>query len=300
MKAVLLTSYGDVDRLVFGDTATPEPGPGEVLLRLHASAVNPFDLYLRQGYFAEMIPLPLPAILGSDAAGVIAKLGAGVSGWSVGERVVADFWPNGRGAHAEYGIVPATSMARLPDALSFEQGAALVKAGLIGRQTVSALGVKTGDRVLVSGALGSAGRAAVQYLQELGAQPVAGVRPERLEEARALAGEAIDITIAASKPGFDFAISAAAPVAGNLISHVRDGGTIASIVPVPEGANATGRVTIRDLIHQTEAATMSAVLDAAIRGDLIIPITQTFELNQLGAAHTAVAAGSPGKVVLKH
>ncbi|MDN7591450.1 NADP-dependent oxidoreductase [Burkholderia seminalis] len=300
MKAVLLTSYGDVDQLVFGDATTPEPGPGEVLLRLHASAVNPFDLYLRQGYFAEMIPLPLPAILGGDAAGVIAKLGAGVSGWSVGERVVADFWPNGRGAHAEYGVVPATSLARLPDALSFEQGAALVKAGLTGRQTVAALGIQAGDRVLVSGALGSVGRAAVQYLQELGVQPVAGVRPERLEEARTLAGEAVDITVAASKPDFDFAISAAAPVAGNLISHVRDGGTIASIVPVPEGANATGRVTIRELVHQTEAATLDAVVDAAVRGDLIIPIAQTYGLDQLGDAHAAVAAGAPGKVVLKH
>ncbi|MCA7953510.1 NADP-dependent oxidoreductase [Burkholderia seminalis] len=300
MKAVLLTSYGDVDQLVFGDATTPEPGPGEVLLRLHASAVNPFDLYLRQGYFAEMIPLPLPAILGGDAAGVIAKLGAGVSGWSVGARVVADFWPNGRGAHAEYGVVPATSMARLPDALSFEQGAALVKAGPTGRQTVAALGIQAGDRVLVSGALGSVGRAAVQYLQELGVQLVAGVRPERLEEARTLAGEAVDITVAASKPDFDFAISAAAPVAGNLISHVRDGGTIASIVPVPEGANATGRVTIRELVHQTEAATLDAVVDAAVRGDLIIPIAQTYGLDQLGDAHAAVAAGAPGKVVLKH
>lgn len=300
MKAVLLTSYGDVDQLVFGDATTPEPGPGEVLLRLHASAVNPFDLYLRQGYFAEMIPLPLPAILGGDAAGVIAKLGAGVSGWSVGERVVADFWPNGRGAHAEYGVVPATSLARLPDALSFEQGAALVKAGLTGRQTVAALGIQAGDRVLVSGALGSVGRAAVQYLQELGVQPVAGVRPERLEEARTLAGEAVDITVAAGKPDFDFVISAAAPVAGNLISHVRDGGTIASIVPVPEGTNATGRVTIRELVHQTEAATLDAVVDAAVRGDLIIPIAQTYGLDQLGDAHAAVAAGAPGKVVLKH
>ncbi|WP_420009909.1 NADP-dependent oxidoreductase [Xanthomonas sacchari] len=300
MKAVLLTSYGDTDRLLFGDTATPEPGPGEVLLRLHASAVNPFDLYLRQGYFAEMVPLPLPAILGSDAAGVIVKLGEGVSGWSVGERVVADFRHNGRGAHAEQGVVPATSMARLPEALSFEQGAALVKAGLIGRQTVAALGIKAGDRVLVSGALGAAGRAAVQYLKELGAQPVAGVRPERLAEARALAGDAIDITIAAAAPDVDFAISTAAPVAGNLIGHVRDGGTIASIVPVPEGANATGRVTIRELIHQTDAATLDAVLDAAARGDLVIPIAQIVPLEHLGAAHAAVAAGAPGKVVLKH
>ncbi|MEE3622939.1 NADP-dependent oxidoreductase [Nitrospirillum sp. BR 11752] len=300
MKAVLLKSYGDVDQFGVEDVATPEPGPGEVLLRLKASAVNPFDLYLRQGYFTQFVPLTLPAILGGDAAGIIAKLGAGVSGWSVGERVVADFMANGRGAHAEYGVVPSTSIARLPDDLSFEQGAALVKAGLTGRQTVTALGIKAGDRVLVSGALGSVGRAAIQYLQELGAKPVAGVRPQRLEEARALAGQAIDITLPASTPAFDFAISAAAPVAGNLISHVRDGGTVISIVPVPVGANAANRVTIREIFHQTDATTLDAVLDAAARGTLIIPIAQTFLLDELGAAHTAVAAGAPGKVVLKH
>jgi NADPH:quinone reductase-like Zn-dependent oxidoreductase len=300
MKAALLNSYGDVDQFVIADAPMPTPQPGEVLIKIEASAVNPFDLILRQGFMAQYIPLPLPAILGGDAAGTIAALGAGVTEFAVGDRVVADFAANGKGAHAEYGVVPATSVAKLPAALSFEQGAALVKAGLTGRQTVAALNVKAGDRVLISGALGAVGRAAIQYLRQIGGQPVAGVRPERLQEGRKLAGEALDITAPPTSATFDHAISAAAPVAGNLIGHVRTGGQIASIVPVPEGANADGRVIIHELYHRTDAATLDAVLDAATHGLLDIPIAQIFPLEQIGAAQNAVAAGAQGKVVLRH
>jgi len=300
MKAALLKAYGDVDQFEIGDIPTPKPGPGEVLIKIEASAVNPFDLILRQGYMAQFIPLQLPAVLGGDAAGTIAELGEGVTGFVVGDRVVADFAANGKGAHAEFGVVPATSAAKLPAGLSFEQGASLVKAGLTGRQTVEAIDVKAGDRVLVSGGLGTVGRSAIQYLKEIGAKPVAGVRPERLNESQELAGEALDITVPAASPSFDYAISTAGPVAGNLIGNVRDGGTVASIVPVPEGANAGDRVTIHELYHRTDAAMLDAVLAAAVSGSLVIPISKTLTLDQIGAAHNAVAAGAPGKVVLKH
>ncbi|MGR9434241.1 NADP-dependent oxidoreductase [Rhizobium leguminosarum] len=300
MKAALLKSYGDVDQFEIGDIPTPTPGPGEILIKIEASAVNPFDLLLRQGFMAKFIPLPLPAVLGGDAAGTISALGDGVTGFAVGDRVVADFAANGKGAHAEYGVLPATSVAKLPVGLSFEQGASLVKAGLTGRQAVEALGVKAGDRVLVSGGLGTVGRSAIQYLKQIGAQPVAGVRPERLSEGQALAGEAFDITLPVASPSFAYGISAAGPVAGNLIGHISDGGTVASIVPVPEGANAADRVTIHELFHRTDAATLDAVLDAAVRGLLVIPISHTFTLEEIGAAQNAVAAGAPGKVVLKH
>ena len=300
MKAIVLKSYGGVDQFASAEVPTPEPEAGQVLIRIEASAVNPFDLILRQGFMAKFIPLPFPAVLGGDAAGTVVELGAGVTGLTVGERVVADFPANGHGAHAEYGVVAASSVARLPANLSFEQGAALVKAGLTGRQTVQALGVKAGDRVLVSGGLGAVGRAAIQYLQELGARPVAGVRPERLEEARKLGAEALDITVRPASPSFSFAISASGPVAGNLIANVRDGGQVASIVPVPENANPNPRVVIHQIIHRTDAATLEAVLQAAARGLLVIPIARVLPLEQLGAAQEAVAAGAQGKVVLEH
>lgn len=300
MKAARLKSYGDIDQFVIEDTSTPEPGVSEVLIRIEASAVNPFDLIVRQGYMAQVIPLQLPAVLGGDACGVVAKLGAGVSEFSVGDRVIADFATNGRGAHAAYGVAPVTAVAKLPDNLSFEQGAALPKAGLTGRQTVDALGVGPGARVLVSGGLGAVGRAAIQYLQEIGAKPVAGVRRDRLDEARRLAGEAIDITVAPATATFDFAISAAGPVVLSLIANVRDGGKIVSIVPIPEGSNPGDRVSIQPLYHRADAHMLAAVAEAASRGALVIPIAKVFRLEQIGEAHNAVAAGSQGKVVLTH
>lgn len=300
MKAARLRNYGGVDQLTIDDIALPKPAAGEVLIKIEASAINPFDLILRQGFMAQYIPLELPAVLGGDAAGTIAALGAGVSGFAVGERVVGDFPSNGKGAHAEYGVLPASSIAKLPANLSFEQGAALVKVGLTGRQTVDALGIRSGDRVLVSGALGMVGRAAIQYLHEIGAQPVAGVRPERLEEALSLAGEAIDITHQPTQATFDFAISTAPAVAGPLIRHVRDGGQVASIVQVPEEASTNKRVAVYELYHRTDVTTMDAVLKAAAEGRLVIPIAKTFALQEIGAAQSAVAEGVQGKVVLRH
>jgi NADPH:quinone reductase-like Zn-dependent oxidoreductase len=300
MKAARLLSYGDIDSFSIDDIPTPVPADGEILIKIEASAVNPFDLMVRRGDMARFIPLALPAVLGGDAAGVVAGIGDGVTGFSMGDRVIADFVLNGHGAHAAYGVVPATAAALLPDNLSFEQGASLPKAGLMGRQTVEALRVVAGSRVLISGGLGAVGRAAIQYLKELHAMPVAGVRPDRLEEARDLAGEAIDITSVPVEATFEHAISAAAPAALNLMRHVRDGGQVASIVPVPEGANPGSRVRIHELYHRTDAATLSAVARVASLGLLVIPIARVYPLERIGAAHTAVAGGVRGKVVLKH
>lgn len=300
MKAALLKSYGDVDQFVIEDIPVPMPQAGEVLIKIEVSAVNPFDIILRQGYMAQFIPLELPAILGGDAAGTIAAVGAGVTRLKVGDRVVGDFPANGKGAHAEYGVLSENSVAILPDNLSFEQGASLVKAGLTGRQTVDALQIKSGDRVLISGALGMVGRVVVQYLQEIGARAVAGVRPERLDSARLLAGEAIDITKIPEKADFDFAISTVHEVAENLINHVRDGGNIASIVSVPEGINEGKRVVIHELFHQTNISLLDAVLKAASNELLSLPIAKKFPLIRIGEAQQAVAEGSKGKVVLIH
>ncbi|MBB4858635.1 NADPH:quinone reductase-like Zn-dependent oxidoreductase [Novosphingobium chloroacetimidivorans] len=300
MKAVQLAAYGGVDQLSLAEWPRPEPGPGEVLLRIHASAVNPFDLLVREGIFAQFIPLPLPAVPGGDAAGTIEALGEGVQGYDIGDRVIADFPTAGRGSHAEFGVISVNAIAPLPDQLDFEHGAALPKAGLTGRQAVAALGVTAGERVLVSGALGSVGRAVLQQLQAIGAVPVAGVRADRLDEAAALGVEAIDLSDPADDPRFDRAIATAGSATSQLLGRVRDGGRVVSIVPVPEEDNAGGRVEVIQLYHQTDAETLAQVARDAAEGRLVIPIAATFPLEALAEAHAAVAAGARGKVVLRH
>jgi NADPH:quinone reductase-like Zn-dependent oxidoreductase len=300
MKAVRLHAYGDVDQFTFEDVPNPVPGDGEVLIRVVASGLNPVDLYIRQGYMAQIDPIDLPAILGVDAAGTVVALGPGVTGYALGDQVIAHVPLSGSGAQAQFAAVPVVGLAKLPLDISFAEGATLPLAGLTGRQAVDALVFGQGTRVLVSGALGSVGRVAVQYLESLGAKPVAGVRAERLAEGQALAGEAVAIDLPPSAPQFDVAVSAAAPVAGNVIGFVQDGGRVASVVQMPSDANPASRVEVIEVVVRDDATQLGQVAEAAGRGDLRIPIAQTFALRELAAAHQALAAGPRGKILLRH
>ena len=298
MKAARLQAYGDADQFKLEDVPDPVAGAGEVLIEIAASGLNPFDLYVRQGFLAQSIPLDLPAILGLDAAGTIRALGPGVTGFSIGDRVLAHLPLNGRGGHAEFTVAPLAGLAQLPANVSFEAGATLPLVGLTARQAVNAFGVKSGDRVLVSGALGGVGRAAVQYLKELGAKPVAGVHAGRLDEGKTLAGEAIDIDQAPTSPLFDYAVSAARPAAANTAKYVRDGGKLASVVQTPEDANPGARVNVISVLTHDDPAQLQGIADAAGRGDLSIPIAARFKLSQLGEAHKALASNPQGKILL--
>lgn len=299
MKAVRLQEYGDVNQFTLEDVNELTPKDGEVVIEVAASGLNPVDLYIRQGYMTQYIPLQLPAILGIDAAGTITALGEGVSGFAVGERVIAHLPINGHGAHAQKAVVPVVGLAKLPEHLSFEAGATLPLVGLTGRDAVDALGVKAGQRVLVSGALGGVGRAAVQYLKEIGAVPVAGVRASRLAEGKALAGEAIDIDSAIGAQ-FDHAVSAAAPVAAKVPALVKDGGIVSSVVQTPPEANPGERVKVVLVLTQDNPQKLQAIADAAGRGDLTIPIVQTIPLAELATAHAVLASNPPGKIIITH
>lgn len=300
MKAVRLQAYGDVDQFKFEDAPDPVPGHGDVLIKVAASGLNPVDLFVRQGFAVQFFPMKLPAILGIDAAGTTIALGSGVSGFSVGDRVIAHLPINGKGAHAELAVVPVAGLAKLPPNVSFVDGATLPLAGLTGRQAVAALGIQSGNRVLVSGALGAVGRTAVQYLKELGAIPVAGVRAERLAEGQAVAGEAVEIDYPPSSPIFDYAVSAAGPVAANVVKFVKDGGKLASVVQTPDEANPGGRIQVIQIMGHDDPALLQKVADAAGRGDLKIPIIRSLKLAELSKAHQALAGNPRGKIVLLH
>lgn len=193
MKAVRLQEFGDVDQFRLEEAPDPTPGAGEVLVRVAFAGLNPVDLYVRQGHFLRD-KIQRPAILGIDASGTVEAVGEGVTGYKPGDRVAVHAPLRGHGTYAEKVVAPIAGLAHLPDNLGFQAGAAVPLVGLTGRQLVDKLGgVEAGARVLVSGALGGVGRAAVQYLKELGAVPVAGVRAERLDEGREVAGDAVDI-----------------------------------------------------------------------------------------------------------
>ena len=300
MKALLLHAYGDLDKLGYGDAPDLTAGDNEVVIKVAATGLNPVEMYVRMGYMQQYIPLQFPAILGLDAAGTISAVSAGVTGYAVGDRVVAKLAINGQGGQAEYTKTGVKHLAKLPANLSFEAGATLGLVGLTGRQAVNALGIKAGDRVLVTGALGGVGRVAVQYLKELGAVPVAAVRAERLDEAKALAGEAVAIGTAGTPGSYAAAVdTVGGDVAGAAIALVKDGGTVAAVAGVPEGANADERIKIANVMATEDPAMQQAVLDAAARGELTIPVAKTFKLADGAEAHALLAGGHVGgKIIL--
>jgi NADPH:quinone reductase-like Zn-dependent oxidoreductase len=226
-------------------------------------------------------------------------VGSGVTGYRVGDRVIGKLQINGKGSNAEFTVTAPKYLAKLADNVGFADAAALPLAGLTGRQAIDALGIKANDRILVTGALGSVGRAAVQYIKELGAVPVAGVRTARVAEARELGIEALAIGEPIENSNFDGALdTVGGAVAGMAIALVRNGGVLAAVAGVPEGANADGRIRIVNVLATEDSATLQKIADAAARGELTIPVAKTLRLSAVGEGHRLLAAGQVGGKII--
>src|SRR5580704_7642156 len=165
MKAIRVHEFGGPEVLKLEEVPTPKPGPGEVLVRVHAAGVNPYDTYMRAGTYA--IKPPLPYTPGSDAAGVIESVGDGVTRVKPGDRVYTAKTQSG--AYAEYALALESQVYCLPDNISFAQGAALwVPYGTAFTALNHHGNAKAGETVLVHGASGGVGSAAVQFARAQG------------------------------------------------------------------------------------------------------------------------------------
>lgn len=196
MRAIVLSGYGGVDQLQLRDDV-PEPiaGPGEIKVRLAASSVNPIDWKLRRGGYR---PLELPAILGRDASGEVVAVGEGASAFQIGARVLGLV----NKAYAEYVVDKENAWAGLPAALDPVDAGALPLAGLTGAQLIDeAVKPRPGSVVLVTGALGSVGRAALYAVRARGAEPLAGVRRSQKAEAAGLTSTSSRSTMTRSSAG---------------------------------------------------------------------------------------------------
>src|SRR5580700_4200444 len=183
MRAVFLTGYGDVDKLEMRDVPEPEAGPGEVKVHVAASSINPIDYWMRSGRLQDRFPLVLPAVLGRDASGEVVAVGRGVVALRVGARVLGLV----NGAHAEYVVAGEQAWAELPPSLDLVDAAALPLVALTGWQLIEeAVNPGAGEIVLVVGAVGSVGRAAVYAALKRGAKVFAGVRLQQKAEATKL------------------------------------------------------------------------------------------------------------------
>jgi len=182
MKAVRFHSYGGTDVLVYEDAPRPEPSAGEVLVRVHATSVNPIDWKIRAGYMKAFRDYPLPFILGWDVSGVVESTGPGVSGFKPGDEVYGFPDASRNGAYADYIAVEQTNLARKPKSLDHIHSAAIPLAGLTAWQALfDTAGLNAGQKVLVQAAAGGVGHLAIQFAKLKGLY-VAGTASGRNQE----------------------------------------------------------------------------------------------------------------------
>jgi NADPH:quinone reductase-like Zn-dependent oxidoreductase len=166
-QAVRFDQYGGIDVLRVADVERPVPGPGEVLVRVKATSINPGEAKIRAGALADRWPATFPSGEGSDLAGIVEERGEGVTGFAAGDEVLG--WTDNRAAHAELVLAEAAHLVPKPVGVSWEAAGSLYVAGATAYAMVRAVEAGDDDTVVVSGAAGGVGTIAVQLARKAGA-----------------------------------------------------------------------------------------------------------------------------------
>lgn len=299
MKAVVMNEYGGPEVLKFTDYPDPTPGLDEVLIRVAAASINPIDLLQRSGATKDFFPVEFPGIIGRDVSGTVLELGAGVDKFSVGDKVFALAFHT----YAELCIVKANLLTKVPD-LDLVEAAALPLVTITGNQLISiASGIQSAQAVLVSGALGSVGRAAIYTAKDKGARVIAGVRKSQLAEAKGLNADQVvalddDAAFDALAPVNVVANTVRGTTSELLLDKVKHGGTYASVTGVPDSAKS--RLSVRAVAFDSkqDPKTLLFMAEAVRDGRLQIPISQKLRLKDAQQGHIAMEEGVAGKILL--
>jgi NADPH:quinone reductase-like Zn-dependent oxidoreductase len=302
MKAVMLHEYGGPEKLKFEDNVPePEIRGGTVLIAAAAASVNPIDWKIRSGMRQKDSPLSFPAILGRDVSGIVQAVGANVKHFKTGDRVLA----LSNATYAELVAVDDSDVTHLPDGVDLANAAAIPLIALTGDQLVRlATNVKKGQIVLITGALGSVGRAAVHTAQKIGAQVVAGVREKELDDARVLGVSdvlAIDDDEAIEKFRLVDAIAdtVGGEVAVKLIAKIKLGGSFGYTAVLPQSAAAQNpTVKITRVLAQPDPSKVREFADDVRDGKFVLPIGRRIPLRDAAEAHVLGEKGGIGKILL--
>jgi NADPH:quinone reductase-like Zn-dependent oxidoreductase len=300
MKAIVIHGYGSPDVLKYEDYQDPVPGPGEVLVKVAASSVNPFDFKVRAGAMKDFIPLTFPAILGIDVSGTVESVGPGVTTFAPGDKVFAV----GSQAYATRCVVKAAILAKIPEGTDLVEMAALPTVTTTGGQLASlALDGRSDATVLVTGAVGNVGRSAVYTAKSRGATVFAGVLKRQVAKAQAIGADqvvALDDpqAVAALDPVDAVADAVGGETADAVIKKVKSGGIFASVLGPPSTAASYPKVQLKPMAVTPDPVLLLEMVEALQKGAFSIPLGQKFALADAAKAHTAAEKGSAGKILL--
>lgn len=299
MKAVVLTGYGDVEKLDFTEVEEPSPGPRQIKVKVAGASVNPIDWKIRRGEMRTILPLQLPTILGRDVSGEVVAVGADVTEFRVGEPVMGLV----EHGYAEVVVGSVDSFAKLPPEIEVERAAAIPQVGLAGVQLVEeGVQVRAGEKVLVTGAVGSVGRVAVFAAKRRGAQVIAGVRASQRAEAEKLE---VDEVVALDdpddvrrlRPVDAIADTIDGKVLESLLDKVRHGGVVGTVLAPPLGAEEQG-LRVHAILTHRDAQRLTELGEAVVKGELVLPIDRRFPLHEARTAQDLAEGGGVGKILL--
>jgi len=314
-KAVRIEQPGGPEQLKLVEVSVGEPGPGEIRIRHHAIGLNFIDVYQRSGVYT----LPMPLQLGMEAAGVVDAVGEGVAHLKAGDRAAYASQPPG--SYCEMRVMPAMNVCKLPDAISFETGAAMMLKGLTAqyllKRTLPQGGLNPGDFVLFHAAAGGVGLIACQWAKAMGLQLIGTAGSDAKCALAAAHGAAHTINYATQdfatrvkeitagkgvkvvydsvgKDTWDKSLDCLAPF-GLMASFGNASGVVPPFAPGLLGAKGSIYVTRQTLFsHITSRANTQAMADdlfAVVSSGLVkIRIDQRFALADVQQAHTALEA----------
>ena len=311
MRALFVPASGELATLA--ELPTPTPGAGEILLRVRAAGLNPFDNHIAAGALEQIMEHRYPLVLGRDVSGVVEAVGDGVSVVAVGDEVLGHVpftSPFQAGTIAEYAVLPADAVTAKPEGLDFVSAAALPLAAGAAQALVDGVHPQPGQVVLVNGASGGVGRFAVQLLAQLGVTVVATASPASADRMRDLgAMDVVDYTVgpvgervrSLHPHGVDALINLNGWVLEQVpVDAVRSGGVVRTVTQVPDDAALAARgLTGGQVMASPGRGVLAPLAEQAASGALQVDVFRVLPLEGAQSGLADIEAGrAHGKVAV--
>ncbi|WP_420034976.1 NADP-dependent oxidoreductase [Streptomyces sp. cg28] len=293
MRAAVVTTFGGPEAVEIVDVERPEPGAGQIRIKVAAATLNPVDAGVRAGAFGTGKPLGL----GWDVAGTVDAVGAG-TGWTVGDQVIAlqHGFDKPLGTHAEFVVVDASAAAEAPASLDLVHAATVPLNTLTAAQALDQLALEPGRSLLVTGAAGAVGGYAIQLAAHRGIEVTAYA--SEADEALTRSFGATTFVARGTTPAPVDAVLDAAFIGAEALAWVRDGGAYVGVIPGAEPASERGVRTssVEVTADGTQLAALARLTDDGI---LTARVAETFPLTDAAKAHSRLAEGGVrGRLVL--